>query len=728
MLRGESLDPRIRIRAPLRCDGIGRLDCAEDAESGGRMAVRWLPLDANGDAAVKACAKLPEHPRLPRIRQTGQVGSSAFVAMDFPEGALLSTRVGERLEVDEVIRLGSQLACALATVHAQGVVHGEMSCDSVLLVAPDHAYLWDMPLVIANRLTDRRGENRLMQNLVKTAPFLAPERARGEGASQASDVYALGAVLCVAAGAPLPVASTTLGVVNQVATGAWTPRVPMVLPEPYRSTLALMVSEDPSARPPADEVAAIFAELPPAASLPTVPEFPVVKLPPELLAAADALLRRPSAETPAVPSEPFRSREAPLLAEAKADDAAEADTVKRAAVVRPEDTASDGAKAEAGATTEQSSRAADATKAKASASAPSAADSPVARPKSGTSEQAVAEQLSAPEKTGTSGPTPAQVVAEKLSAPGKTGTSGPMLAQAVAEQPSAPEKSGTAGPTPAQAVAEQPSAPGKTGTSGPTLAQAVAEKLSAPGKTGTSGPPLAQAVAEKLSAAGKAGTSGPTPAQAVAEKLSASGKAGTSGPTLAQAVAEKLNPASAPAVQMTDTISVSHELHQAGAVTLSADEVQAIVRSRRQVIVVAAGLGGAILALMLVVFLLAQSRGEPQAAPPPRPAVVAPSAPARPVVPKARPSLLDDELAPLPQLPLFPSRPAAKPSPKAVARPARPAPEPAAAPVQLAAPSETSETSETSQVVTPDPTDAQDFSFLDSSAEAPTSELKRPRM
>ena len=49
------LDPKIKIRAPLRCDGIGRLDCAEDTESGSRLAVRWLPLEANGDAAAKAC-------------------------------------------------------------------------------------------------------------------------------------------------------------------------------------------------------------------------------------------------------------------------------------------------------------------------------------------------------------------------------------------------------------------------------------------------------------------------------------------------------------------------------------------------------------------------------------------------------------------------------------------------------------------------------------------------
>src|SRR5256885_7227521 len=97
------IDPRIRIRAPLRCDGIGRLDCAEDTESGARLAVRWLPLDANGDAAVRACAKLPEHPTLPRVRQTGQMGDKAFLAMEFPDGLLPSTSLREPMGGDPLL-------------------------------------------------------------------------------------------------------------------------------------------------------------------------------------------------------------------------------------------------------------------------------------------------------------------------------------------------------------------------------------------------------------------------------------------------------------------------------------------------------------------------------------------------------------------------------------------------------------------------------------------------
>ncbi|MBL8924316.1 MAG: protein kinase [Myxococcaceae bacterium] len=327
------LDPKIKIRAPLRCDGIGRLDCAEHLDSGSRLAVRWLPLEANGDAAVKACEKLPVHPTLPRIHQTGSVGTSAFVAMDFPEGQVLSALVEDRLDIDIVIRIASQLSDALATVHDQGVVHGEISTESVLLVPPDRAYLWDMPLVIANRMTDRRGENRLMQNLPRTAAYLAPERAKGSGASMSGDVYALGTVLCAIAGAPLPTAQTTLGVVHLVASGEWTPRVPSTIPDPWHSMLVRMVSSDPSQRPSAREVATAFAKPPAPAMLPTVPEMPAVRLPPELMAAAEALARKPALDTATEPGA-SAAADAAVVAEVKPETpAAPSETVVVAAHV-----------------------------------------------------------------------------------------------------------------------------------------------------------------------------------------------------------------------------------------------------------------------------------------------------------------------------------------------------------------------------------------------------------
>lgn len=285
------LDPRFKIRAPLRCEGIGRLDCAEDLESGMRMAVRWLPLEANGSAAVQACEQLPEHPTLPRIRQIGQVGASAYVAMEFPDGNLLATQLHDAMPAAALIGITAQIADALATIHSQDVFHGEMSADSVLLVSKpaEKAYLWDMPLVIANRLTDRRGEERLMHQLVKSAPYLAPERARGGRASAEADVYALGAIVCVAGGATLPPAESTLAVVHSVAVGTWSPKVPKTIPEPLRSMLERMVAQNPAERPTAREVADLF--MPPVAAHRTEPEMPAIVLP---VAAAEPVVAAPA--------------------------------------------------------------------------------------------------------------------------------------------------------------------------------------------------------------------------------------------------------------------------------------------------------------------------------------------------------------------------------------------------------------------------------------------------
>lgn len=285
------LDPRIKIRAPLRCDGVGSLDCAEDSESGMRMAVRWLPLDANGAAAARAVQALPSHPTLPKIRGTGRVGSAAFVAMDFPDGKLLATLLNETFTPAQIGKLAAETADALATMHAQDVVHGELSADSILLHGT-RAILWDMPLVLANRLTDRRGEERMLSQLPRITPYLSPERARGAPAFSSGDVFALGAIIAQLLGAKQPQAQSTLALIHQLGSGQWRPEVPESAPVELRTLLTRMLQVEPRLRPSAREVAdqlrTSFA--PPAV---TAPEFLAVAakiavelLPPANVAAA----------------------------------------------------------------------------------------------------------------------------------------------------------------------------------------------------------------------------------------------------------------------------------------------------------------------------------------------------------------------------------------------------------------------------------------------------------
>jgi hypothetical protein len=108
--------------------------------------------------------------------------------------------------------------------------------------------------VYANRLSDRRRSRRELTGLSDAVASLSPEMARGALPSLASDVYALGTVLCLTGGAPSPDDATALSVAHRISVGAWRPEIPALISASARSLVARMLSEEPSVRPTAVEV------------------------------------------------------------------------------------------------------------------------------------------------------------------------------------------------------------------------------------------------------------------------------------------------------------------------------------------------------------------------------------------------------------------------------------------------------------------------------------------
>ncbi|WP_146064793.1 serine/threonine-protein kinase, partial [Streptomyces sp. SM1] len=89
--------------------------------------------------------------------------------------------------------LGGLLAGALAEVHAAELVHRDVKPGNILL-APDGPRLIDFGIARAADDTALTASGLV----VGTPGFLAPEQARGEPATSASDVFALGCVLAYA--------------------------------------------------------------------------------------------------------------------------------------------------------------------------------------------------------------------------------------------------------------------------------------------------------------------------------------------------------------------------------------------------------------------------------------------------------------------------------------------------------------------------------------------------
>jgi eukaryotic-like serine/threonine-protein kinase len=172
-----------------------------------------------------AVAKLI-HPNIVQVYDTGVDNDRHYIVMEYVEGRsgaqLLQTQ--GRLGSEVAVEIGVQACAGLEYAHRQGIIHRDVKPGN-LMVLGGPAGRGNSPGAAHNpstgemtvKLTDfgiaRAAEQtRLTQvgSVVGTAAYLAPEQARGEEATPAGDVYALGVVIYQLLTGRLPWEGTTL--------------------------------------------------------------------------------------------------------------------------------------------------------------------------------------------------------------------------------------------------------------------------------------------------------------------------------------------------------------------------------------------------------------------------------------------------------------------------------------------------------------------------------------
>lgn len=118
------------------------------------------------------------------------------LVMEYVDGASLEHlclrgRGGRFLPTRLTARLAHELARALEYAHAQGVLHRDVSCCNVLVSREGEVKLADFGLADARE----RVSSTEPGAVAGKAPYLSPERRRGEDATPADDLFALGVVL-----------------------------------------------------------------------------------------------------------------------------------------------------------------------------------------------------------------------------------------------------------------------------------------------------------------------------------------------------------------------------------------------------------------------------------------------------------------------------------------------------------------------------------------------------
>ncbi|MGH9556576.1 MAG: protein kinase domain-containing protein [Terriglobales bacterium] len=199
-----------RVLEQIGAGGMGVVYRAHDERLDRDVALKVLPADSFQDESARArllrearTASRLNHPHICTIHEVGEADGQAYIAMELVEGQPLSGKLlSGPLPAAEVLRLGLQLAEALAHAHERNIVHRDLKSANVVITPEGRAKVLDFGLAKRMR-EDAAGDGATQSQLSLTQPgsvvgtlaYMAPEQLRGQPADARSDVWALGTVL-----------------------------------------------------------------------------------------------------------------------------------------------------------------------------------------------------------------------------------------------------------------------------------------------------------------------------------------------------------------------------------------------------------------------------------------------------------------------------------------------------------------------------------------------------
>jgi serine/threonine-protein kinase len=197
-LPGSVLERRYRIVAPLGRGGMGEVYRADDLKLGQAVALKFLPRSLEQDAERRALlldevklARQVSHPNVCRVWDAGETDGLHYVAMEYVDGEDLGSllrRIG-RLPEERGIQVAREICAGLAAIHEQGVLHRDLKPSNIMLDGRGRVRIADFGLAtLAHAAAGDASRSG-------TPAYMAPEQLDGLGASDRSDVYALGLVL-----------------------------------------------------------------------------------------------------------------------------------------------------------------------------------------------------------------------------------------------------------------------------------------------------------------------------------------------------------------------------------------------------------------------------------------------------------------------------------------------------------------------------------------------------
>jgi serine/threonine-protein kinase len=181
---------------------------AEDTKLKRTVALKFLPPELTHIPDVKdrfmreaqAAAAL-DHPNICTVYEFDEAEEKTFISMAYVEGQSLRKKLESGpLELDEALRIATQVAEGLQIAHKKGIVHRDIKSSNIMVDDRNQAKIMDFGLA---RMT---GGTLLTQEgtAMGTIAYMSPEQAQGEEVDHRTDIWSFGVVLYEMFGGQLP--------------------------------------------------------------------------------------------------------------------------------------------------------------------------------------------------------------------------------------------------------------------------------------------------------------------------------------------------------------------------------------------------------------------------------------------------------------------------------------------------------------------------------------------
>jgi len=202
---GSQIGP-FRIEQELGRGGAGVVYLAHDTKLDRSVAIKSLPPEVKDNPKAlsrftreaRVLASL-NHPNIATIYdELEEAEGLSYLVLEYVPGQTLAERIAKSpLKLEEALRIGLQIAEAVAAAHEHDVIHRDLKPGNIKITPEDKVKVLDFGLakVVGGETADQQTTITEPGRVIGTPSYMSPEQARGQATDKRGDIWSFGCVL-----------------------------------------------------------------------------------------------------------------------------------------------------------------------------------------------------------------------------------------------------------------------------------------------------------------------------------------------------------------------------------------------------------------------------------------------------------------------------------------------------------------------------------------------------